>query len=146
VPDRDDPLLRLPAPERARVARFLDRLERTRVDVMVTLAARPSDERAHAEAVERAEVAARESVRAAAIERVRADADEWVVRLYNRSTNQPGWYEANWGRPGSGADRANLAASLGEALTALVLWDRLDDADRDELLGPFAALLEEPPG
>lgn len=144
MPDRDDPLRRLPRAEQDRIARFIGRLERVPIEVMLTLAARPLDAEAHAAAVARAEDEARVTSRTDALERVRADAGAWVIRLYNSSTNQPGWMEANWGRPGTTRDRANLATSLTEALTALVLWDRLDEADRDELLGPFAALLEDP--
>jgi hypothetical protein len=48
--------------------------------------------------------------------------------------------EANWGRPGTVADRANLAASLGEVAIALLLGDRLTEEDRDELLGAWVDL------
>ena len=143
MPDRDDPLARLPRAEQERLARFVGRLERVPIEVMLTLAARPLDPAAHAAAAARAEDEARLTSRTSALARVRADADAWVLRLYNSSTNQPGWMEANWGRPGTTKDRANLATSLAEALTALVLWDRLDEADRDELVGPFASLVDE---
>jgi len=47
------------------------------------------------------------------------------------------------GSPGLGTtdDRVRVLRSLGDAVTALVLWDRLDDADRFELLGQWARLL-----
>jgi hypothetical protein len=142
VPDAADPFGRLPSDVRRRIDLFVSRLERLSVEELLALAARPLAPDDHARALDAVDAAARESGRLDALGRVRADADEWVVRLYNRSTAQPGWYEANWGRPGSSQDRANLATSLGEALGALVVWDRIDEADRDELLGTWADLAE----
>jgi hypothetical protein len=142
VPDASDPFRRLPSEVRRRLTEFIGRLERLPVEEMVALAARPLDPDQHAHAIAVADEAARESLRGDALDRVRSDADEFVVRLFNRSNVQPGWYEANWGRPGSATDRANLATSLGEALTALVVWDRLDDGDRDQLLGAWGGLVE----
>ncbi len=117
--------------------RFWERLERLRVEDMLALAARPLDERAHADAMERARAAAEGARLGDDVADARAAIDSWVVSLFNRSTAQPGWFEANWGRPGSVADRANLAASLGEVATALILGDRLTEEDRDELLGAW---------
>lgn len=107
---------------------------------MLALAARPLDERAHAEALDRARAAAEEARLGDAVAQARGAVDGWVVSLFNRSTAQPGWYEANWGRPGSVADRANLASSLGEVATALILDNRLAEEDRDELLGAWVDL------
>jgi hypothetical protein len=122
---------------------FLDRLDRQRAEDLILMAARPLDAAAHDEALSRAA----EAAAAAGLERRVADARsmmvDWVIRLFNRTTVQPGWYEANWGRPGTIEDRANIAASLGEAVTAIVLGDRLDPADRDELLGVWAELVDE---
>ncbi len=109
---------------------------------MLTLVTTPADPVEHRAAVARAEQEAEAGGRTDAVEVVRADARDWVVRLYNRSTWQPGWYEANWGRPGSASDRAALATALGDALTALVVWDRLDERERDDLAGPFGALID----
>ena len=126
------------------VETFWQRLERLRVEDMLSLAARPLDDAAHEAAVDRAGDAARTSHLDGRITAARRDVDAWVIELYNRSTVQPGWMEANWGRPGTVGDRANLAESLGEAVTALLLDQKLSEADRDELLGPWAALLDRP--
>ncbi len=107
---------------------------------MIALAARPLDEGAHREAVGRAVAAARAEGRESAVSDARRAVDDWVLALFNRSTVQPGWMEANWGRPGTVADRANLAASLGEAVTAVALGDVLREEDRDELLGAWSEL------
>jgi hypothetical protein len=122
--------------------RFWERLERLRVEDMLALAARPLDERAHAEAQDRARAAAEAARLGDEVADAMAAIDDWVLSLFNRSTAQPGWYEANWGRPGTVADRANLAASLGEVATALILGDRLTEEDRDELLGAWVDLAE----
>ena len=107
------------------------------------MAARPLDERAHADAP--GPGAGRRGRRLGS-ETTVADAgirvDDWVLALFNRSTAQPGWYELNWGRPGSVADRANLASSLGEVATALILGNRLTEEDRDELLGAWVDLAD----
>jgi hypothetical protein len=123
-----------------RLDRFWERLERLRVEDMLALAARPLDEHAHAETLDRARAAADDARLGNNVADARAAIDEWVVALFNRSTSQPGWMEANWGRPGTVADRANLAASLGEVATALILGDRLREEDRDELLGAWVDL------
>lgn len=120
--------------------RFWERLERLRVEDMLALAARPLDERTHAAAVDRARAAAEDARLGDDLAEVGAAIDGWVIALFNRSTAQPGWFEANWGRPGSVADRANLAASLREVGTALLLGDRLREEDRDELLGAWVDL------
>jgi hypothetical protein len=106
------------------------------------LAARPLDERAHAETLNRARAAAEDARLGDDVGEARAAIDGWVLSLFNRSTEQPGWLEANWGRPGTVADRANLAASLGEVATALILGDRLTEEDRDELLGAWVDLAD----
>ena len=124
------------------VDRFWARLERLRAEDMLPLAAQPLDRHAHAAAVERADEIATRAGLADAIAGARRDVDDWVIRLFNRSTVQPGWYEANWGRPGTTADRANLAASLGEVVTALILGDRLAPDDREELLGAWVDLAD----
>jgi hypothetical protein len=122
--------------------RFMARLERLRVEDMLALAARPLDERAHAETLDRARAAAEDARLGDDVGDAGAAIDGWVVALFNRSTEQPGWLEANWGRPGTVADRANLAASLGEVATALILGDRLTEEDRDELLGAWVDLAD----
>jgi hypothetical protein len=121
---------------------FWQRLQRLRVEDMLALAAQPLDPASHAAAVERAAEEAQRGGLAEAVAAATADVDTWVVELFNRSTVQPGWMEANWGRPGTIEDRANLAASLGEVVTALILGDRITESDRDELLGAWASLLE----
>lgn len=130
--------------ERA-LAAFFGRVERLRAEDLLALAAQPLDGASHAAALERAAAVTRRHGLDDAVDDVRRTVDDWVLRLFNRSTVQPGWYEANWGRPGTVEDRANLAASLGEAVTAVGLGERLADDDREELLGAWAALVSDGP-
>jgi uncharacterized protein (DUF2126 family) len=124
------------------VEAFWKRLERLRVEDMLGLAARPFDEATHAAAMDRATDEAHRAGLTKTIAAAMGDVDAYVLSLFNRSTVQPGWLEANWGRPGTIEDRANLAASLGEVVTALLLGDRISEADRGELLGPWDSLVE----
>jgi hypothetical protein len=124
------------------VEAFWRRLERLRVEDMLGLAARPFDEATHVAAVERATEEARRAGLTKTVNAATADVDAYVLALFNRSTVQPGWLEANWGRPGTIEDRVNLATSLGEVVTALLLGERISEADRDELLGPWESLVD----
>ena len=122
---------------------FLQRVDRQRVEDLLVRSARPIDEAAHAAALEAAADAARFSGLDRTVRDARRRIDDWVIGMFNRSTMQLGWYEANWGRPGTTEDRANLAHSLGEAVTAILLGDRLDAAHRDELIGAWADLVAD---
>jgi hypothetical protein len=122
------------------VERFFERVERQRAEDLLPRAARPLDAAAHEAALDRANEVARDAGKAETVRDAQRTIDDWVIRLFNRSNVQPGWWEANWGRPGTTEDRANLAQSLGEAVTALILGERLDPSDRDELLGAWADL------
>jgi hypothetical protein len=122
---------------------FLQRVERQRGEDLLPRAARPLDESAHADALAAATEAARAGGLEAEVTHARETVDRWVIELFNSSHLPLGWWEANWGRPGTTADRANLAQSLGEAVTAVILGDRLDPGHRDELLGAWADLVPD---
>src|SRR6266567_2642954 len=105
-----------------RLARFAGRLERTSLDELRLLAARPDDPTAHREAVDRA----------------RRNLEDWVLRIYNERQYQATLMGSNWDRSlGPARDRAEIAAALRDAFMAVVLWDLLSEEDRDELLGPW---------
>ena len=42
---------------------------------------------------------------------------------------------------GEADDQVRVMRSLQDAVTAVALWDALDDGSRDELLGPWVALV-----
>jgi hypothetical protein len=126
-----------------RLDTFATALDRLRVEDLFALAARPADADLHVaareEAAREAAAAGRSDELAAAHERI----ERYVLALFNASTLQPGWMEANWGRPGTAADRAHLAGSLSDAVTALALEDVLAPEAVAELLGPWSALVDD---
>jgi len=126
-----------------RLDAFATALDRLRVEDLFALAARPADADLHVaareEAAREAAAAGRSDELAEAHERI----ERYVLALFNASTLQPGWMEANWGRPGSAADRAHLAGSLRDAVIALTVEDLAPERIVDELLGPWAALLDD---
>jgi len=124
-----------------RVARFAGRLERTSLDELRLLAARPDDPTAHREAVDRARLEAAMNGREAAVDRARRNLEDWVLRIYNERQYQATLMGSNWDRSlGPARDRAEIAAALRDAFMAVVLWDLLSEEDRDELLGPWGRL------
>jgi hypothetical protein len=126
-----------------RLDALLARIDRLRVEEMLALAAVPADrteyDRARAAAVEEARL----SGRSARVREAEDEIERYVLSMFNRSTVQPGWLEANWGRPGTAADRAHLARSLADAVTAVILEDRLSEGHVAALLGPWAGLLSD---
>ena len=126
-----------------RLDAFAAALDRLSVEDLLALAARPLDATAMAAVRGEAERVAHASGRVAAIVSAHARIERFVLALFNASTLQPGWMEANWGRPGTAADRAHLAGSLSDAVTALALEDVLAPEAVAELLGPWSALVDE---
>jgi len=133
-----DPL----AAGRDRLAAFMERVDQIRVEDLLTYAAHPLDPAAHRRARDEAERIAIEQGREHDVRDAREAAERYVLTLYNRSDRQPGWYEVNWGRPGTVEDRAWLASSLGAAVVAILLADELPDDVLDQLLGPWGTLVE----
>ena len=126
-----------------RLDEFAGVLDRLRVEDLLALAARPFEPTTRAAAQVEAEEAARFAGRGGALRAAHERVEHYVLALFNASTLQPGWMEATWGRPGTAADRANLARSLRDAVTALALEDVLSDEATAVMLGPWAALLDE---
>jgi hypothetical protein len=126
----------------ARLEAFLRRVERVRVEDLLSYAAHPHNRAAFERARDEAARVATERGRERRVHEVREAAGRWVLNLYSSSHQQPGWYEVNWGRPGTVEDRAWLAESLGTASTAILLADDLPDELVDELLGPWGTLVD----
>jgi hypothetical protein len=133
-----DALDRLPPAARARLAQFGSALERVRVDNLPMNAVR-SGEPAHRRAVEAAAAVALDSRLAEPIEAARASVLAYINRAYtDQQLRMTMWDGRGLARTD---DRVRVMRSLGEAVTALVLWDALDESDRAELLGVWANLL-----
>ena len=77
----------------------------------------------------------------AVLEAARATVQEWLIRVFNEHQYQPTMFGLNWGRSlGTVDDRAEIARTLREAVTALIVWDLAADRDRAELLGAWGGL------
>jgi hypothetical protein len=107
-----------------------------------TLAVREGVE---SEAVEEAKAAAlelipagrrRDAVRAA----VGAFVDEATV-TYSRRMSLPDTLLLFQSLPDRAEDRVHFLASIERAVVGLILWDELDEVDREVLLGPWSTML-----
>ena len=135
---------RLPADVGRRLARFLDRVERLRIEDLPIFAAVPLDSMAHARAIDHARTVASERSRNDLLTEIRRQSNEWVARLFSRQQYYPEWIGPSMGRSvGNVDDRVKLGRSLADAITGLMLWDVLDEPDLDELIGPWATLIDE---
>jgi hypothetical protein len=96
------------------------------------------------EARERAGELARRTSRTGAIEAIDKVALEYIARRYARLMTD-GWRPflgSTLATRTSGRERARLAASFADALTAIALSDVLEPDEVDTLLGPWAELAD----
>lgn len=137
-----DGAARLPIEAGSRLERFAAALERIHVDDLPLYAFRRRQPD-HRRAVERAAVAASEAGLADAIEAASSAVTSYVARMYGNAQFRTAYVGLNTA-PGLGPtdDRVRVMQSLNEAVTAIVLDDALDAADRAELLGGWATLLD----
>jgi hypothetical protein len=132
---------RLPPEARARLETFGRALERIHVDDLPLYVARRRQPR-HRRAVETAAVVAIESGLGDVVDAARRTMIEAVIRLFANGQFRV-WVGGVAMAPDFGPvdQRVRIAESIGDAVTALVLDDRLDPADRAELLGLWERLL-----
>ena len=137
-----DPLDRLPAGARSRLDEFSKALERVHVDDLPLYAFRPR-EPDHRRAVEAAALAIREAGLDEPLEAARSLVVEYVGRAYATAQFRTSWIGVN-SAPGLGPtdDRVRVMRSIGDAVSALVAWDSIDESDRAELLGAWAKVLQ----
>jgi len=136
--DPTDDLDRLPADIRSRLDQFSRALDRLHVEDLVLYVASVRQP-GHRHAVETAEIVAIEAGLVGPVGAARRVIIEQIVRAF--AVNQfQGWIDM---APNLGSldDRVLIARSVGEAVTALVLGDRLDAETRGELLGLWDRLL-----
>jgi hypothetical protein len=104
-------------------------------------AAVPTDSEGYDESLRAASRAAFESGRRGVIDDVQRSADRWLDDLYTRQAVIPEWAGLTGGVGSTVVDRVRQHQSLRNAISALVLWDVLDEAYLDHLVGPWAALI-----
>ncbi len=131
----------LPEDARARLEAFSQALDRLNVEDLPLYLARGRRPR-HRRAVETAELIAIESGLAGAVDAARHVVIEAVIRQFGEGQFRV-WVGGVAMAPNLGPvdERLQIAGSLGEAVTALVLGDRLDADDSAELLGLWHRLL-----
>lgn len=136
-----DPLDRLPAGARTRLDEFSKALERVHVDDLPLYAVRPR-ELDHRRAVEAAALAIREAGLDEPLEAARSLVVDYVGRAYATAQFRTSWVGLN-SAPGLGPtdDRVRVMRSIGDAVSALVAWDSIDEPDRAELVGAWANVL-----
>jgi hypothetical protein len=134
-------LERLPADARQRLEQFAAALERVHVDDLPLYTARLR-EPVHRRAAEAAAVAAAEHGLTDVVEAARAALIESILREFAGAQLRVSYLGVN-SVPGLGStdDRVRMMQSLGDAVAGIVLWDRLEPHDRDELLGLWSRLL-----
>jgi hypothetical protein len=136
-----DALDRLPPAARSRLELFGRALERVHVDDLPLYTTRQRQP-AHRRAVEAAALRAREAGLDDAIDAARTRLIDHVSHEYAAAQLRVSFVGLN-SVPGLGPtdDRVRVMRSIGDAATAIVLWDEIDAADRAELLGLWARLL-----
>jgi hypothetical protein len=136
-----DPLDRLPDDARDRLDAFTRTLDRINLDDLPLYVARVRQPR-HRRAVETAELVAIEGGLADTVDAARRVVIEQIIRGFAQSQFRV-WIGGLKMAPDMGPvdERVRIASSLGEAVTALVLGDRIDAATSGELLGLWSRLL-----
>lgn len=140
-PEVADPLDGLPASARARLEQFSGALERINVDDLPLYAVRTQEPR-HSDSLERAAEIANSAGLTAAIDAAELVVTGYIGLVYAGAQFRTSVVGMNTA-PGLGptGDRVRVAQSLGDAVTAIVLDEKLDDSDRAELMGEWERLI-----
>ncbi len=137
----DAALARLPSDARVRLDEFTRALDRVHVDDLPLYVARERQPR-HRRAVETAEVVAVESGLTQPIEAARNVVVELVIRMFaNAQFRVWSGGVAMSPTPGPAEEHVRIARSIADAVTALVLGERLHADVHGELLGLWDRLL-----
>jgi hypothetical protein len=139
VTDAVDALAGLPRGVRDRLDALSNAVDLVGLDLLPTFIGGEGPERDRAFA--NAELVAIESGREAAVAEGRRIAWAYVERRFAAAGYRPGLGIMPAPLLAGGHERARLADSFADAVTAVMLEDALDPADHDDLLGPWASLL-----
>jgi hypothetical protein len=141
VPDQSDPLASLPGDARNALDQLAQAIERVPLEDLQLYADRRFDDE-HIRAVEEAKRVADEAGLTDGIRAAQRALTEGVVQMYGSVQMRGTILGTNIAPPpGTNEDRIRMLESLGDAVTATVLGDRLDPDDHAELLGLWARLL-----
>lgn len=133
----------LPADARRRLDAFTKAVDRIDVDRLRTFAAEPAEPR-HQAAIDTAELVAIESGLVPAVDAARRVVVEALIREFGARQYRV-WIGGVAMAPNVGPveERVAITRSLADAVTAIVLGERLDPDDAAELLGLWARLLPD---
>ncbi len=132
---------RLPPDARKRLDELAQAIERVPMDELPLYADRGFDDE-HVAAVDRAKAVADEAGLTAGIVAAQRAMADGVIEMYGSSQMRGSIMGMNIAPPpGTDEDRMRMLESLGDAVSATVLGDRLDPDDHAELLGLWARLL-----
>jgi hypothetical protein len=141
VPDQSDPLASLPGDARKALDQLAQAIERVPLEDLQLYADRRFDDE-HIRAVEEAKRVADEAGLTDGIRAAQRALTEGVVQMYGSVQMRGTILGTNIAPPpGTNEDRIRMLESLGDAVTATVLGDRLDPDDHAEMLGLWARLL-----
>jgi hypothetical protein len=143
VRDREAAFARFPRRVRDRLEGFGEAIDTVPNDNLALFATRSLDRERHDEARAAADRIASEHGWDRGIAALRDVAIDWVGQ---RMDDPTAWLGAVGTRADSLSmrpeDLGRVGQSLADAFRAVALWDDLDDERRDELLGPWASLVE----
>jgi hypothetical protein len=143
VPDRHAALAKFPRGVRDRLEKFAEAVDSVPNDSVAMFAARSLDIQKHDEARAAADRIASELGWDAGIAALRALAIDWVEQ---RMDDPSAWLGALAVRADGLSmrpeDLGRVGQSLADAFRGVALWDDLDEERRDELVGPWASLVE----
>lgn len=143
MPDREGAIARFPRRIRDRLDAFAEAVDALPADAIRLYATRPLDPTAHDTARDTADRIACEHAWGDAVAALRSLAIDWVDSRLRDPQAGLAWTGArNEAFSTRTGDLALAAQSLTDAFRAVALWDELDEADRDELLGPWGSLVE----
>lgn len=141
MPDGSDPLEALPRDARARLVGFMTALERINVGDLSLYAVRQRDAD-HPRAMAAAAQAARERHLEPQIAAARAATIDYMTLAYQNAMMRISYVGPTTATGfGPTDERVHVMRSLADAVTAIILDDALDDADRAELMGAWDGLL-----
>ena len=126
---------------RERVDRFLIEVSKQPVERLRLFAAAPIRAERHRSIVADVELVAIEHGLDEPLRAILQSVDDWVLRRFADRGYDPTFIGLNWGRsPGTAQDRAMVAATLREAVAAIVLGPAIPEDWVDELLGGWAEI------
>lgn len=137
-----DPIERLPGPVRARLERFADAFHALDMSAYPAFAAASHDVSERQSALQRVQEVIGVGPRRAAVLAALAEFREFAMQVANEALGGVNTILLTRSNPSSAEERVRFLASLELAVATVILWDEIEPDERDDLLGPWAAMAE----